>query len=75
MSANISPTDYVATDEMGNLISAGKVTGTNVYNRQGDKLGSVYDVMLNKLNGQVAYAVMSFGGFLARAITLCPGEH
>lgn len=75
MSANISPTDYVATDEMGNLISAGKVTGTNVYNRQGDKLGSVYDVMLNKLNGQVAYAVMSFGGFLGRAITLCPGEH
>lgn len=31
MSANIPPTDYVATDETGNLISAGKVTGTNVY--------------------------------------------
>lgn len=54
----------VATDETHNLISADKVTGTSVYNRQGEKLGSVYDVMLNKMNGQVAYAIMSFGGFL-----------
>jgi hypothetical protein len=35
-----------------------------VYNRQGEHLGSVYGLMLNKLNGQVAYAIMSFGGFL-----------
>ena len=54
----------IATDETGNLISADKVTGTNVYNRQGDKLGDVYDVMINKRSGQVAYAIMSFGGFL-----------
>jgi hypothetical protein len=54
----------VATDETVNLISADKVVGTSVYNRQGEKLGSVYGLMLNKLNGRVAYAVMSFGGFL-----------
>jgi hypothetical protein len=54
----------VATDETVNMISADKVVGTSVYNRQGEKLGSVYTLMLNKLNGQVAYAVMSFGGFL-----------
>jgi hypothetical protein len=64
MSANIPRSGDVATDETGNLISAGKVIGTNVYNRQSEKLGSFYDVMLNKLNGQVAYAIMSFGGFL-----------
>ena len=64
MSGNIPRSGDVATDETGSLISASKVTGTNVYNRQGDKLGSVYDVMLNKMNGQVAYAIMSFGGFL-----------
>jgi PRC-barrel domain len=58
------PGGTVATDETLNLISADKVVGTSVYNRQGDKLGSVYTLMLNKLNGQVAYAVMSFGGFL-----------
>ena len=54
----------VATDETVNLISADKVVGTSVYNRQREKLGSVYGLMLNKLNGRVAYAVMSFGGFL-----------
>lgn len=54
----------VATDETPNLISCDKVEGTTVYNRQGEKLGSVYGLMLNKLNGQVAYAIMSFGGFL-----------
>jgi PRC-barrel domain protein len=54
----------VATDETLNLISADKVTGTLVYNHQGDELGSVYGLMLNKFNGQVAYAIMSFGGFL-----------
>jgi hypothetical protein len=64
MSANIPRSGDVATDETGILISSSKVTGTNVYNRQEEKLGSVYDVMLNKMNGQVAYAIMSFGGFL-----------
>jgi hypothetical protein len=54
----------VATDETANLISADKVTGTSVYNPQGDSLGSIYDVMINKVSGQVAYAIMSFGGFL-----------
>jgi len=64
MSANMPRGGDIATDETRNLIAADKVTGTAVYNRQGDKLGSVYDLMLNKSTGQVAYAVMSFGGFL-----------
>jgi hypothetical protein len=54
----------LATNETRNLISSDKVVGTAVYNRRGDNLGSVYGLMLNKLNGQVAYAIMSFGGFL-----------
>src|SRR4051794_20327501 len=64
METTAVPGGSVATDETSNLISADKVVGTSVYNRQGEKLGSVYTLMLNKLNGQVAYAVMSFGGFL-----------
>jgi hypothetical protein len=35
-----------------------------VYNRQGEKLGSVYNFMVDKRSGKVEYAVMSFGGFL-----------
>lgn len=57
-------TGAVATDETVSLIAASKVNGTSVYNRAGESLGSVYDVMINKISGQVAYAIMSFGGFL-----------
>src|SRR5215831_17348696 len=46
------------------IISSEKVEGTNVYNQAGDKLGSVDDLMIDKLSGQVRYAVLEFGGFL-----------
>lgn len=54
----------VATDETDRLIAADKVEGTAVYNRMGERLGTVHNVMIDKYTGQVAYAVMSFGGFL-----------
>ena len=54
----------VAASETGSLIAASKVEGTKVYDRQGESLGSIYDVMIDKRSGQVGYAVMSFGGFL-----------
>jgi sporulation protein YlmC with PRC-barrel domain len=52
------------SDTGGRLIAASKVNGTNVYNTAGEKLGSVYDVMIDKRSGNAEYAVMSFGGFL-----------
>jgi sporulation protein YlmC with PRC-barrel domain len=48
----------------GTLIAADKVKGTDVYNLAGDKLGSVDDIMIDKVSGRAIYAVMSFGGFL-----------
>ena len=54
----------VATDESSSLISSDKVEGTAVYDRRGEKLGSIHSVMIDKISGKVAYAVMSFGGFL-----------
>ncbi len=48
----------------GTLIAAEKVNGTNVYDLAGDKLGSVDDIMIDKVSGRAIYAVMSFGGFL-----------
>ncbi len=55
-----------ASSEMtGNrLISAEKVQGTAVYNLEGERLGQVEDVMLHKLSGKVAFAIMGFGGVL-----------
>ena len=52
------------TRETTSLIPAEKVQGTNVYNTAGETLGSIYDLMLDKKSGHVAYAIMSFGGFL-----------
>ncbi len=54
----------VNADETDRLIASDKVEGTAVYNRAGERLGSVQNVMIDKYSGQVAYAVMSFGGFL-----------
>jgi sporulation protein YlmC with PRC-barrel domain len=46
------------------IISSKHVEGTSVYNAAGDKLGSIDDLMIDKVSGQVRYAVMEFGGFL-----------
>lgn len=48
----------------GHLIAGGKVAGTDVYSLQDEHIGSIEDVMLDKSTGRVAYAVLSFGGFL-----------
>ena len=53
----------VEKDETSRLIASNKVEGTQVYNRAGEHLGEVYNLMVDKFSGQVAYAVMSFGGF------------
>lgn len=54
----------IATDETATLIASNKVEGTAVYNRTGDRLGTVYNFMVDKKSGNVQYAVLSFGGFL-----------
>lgn len=38
--------------------------GQNVYNQKGESLGDIKEVMLDMEKGCVAYAVLSFGGFL-----------
>jgi hypothetical protein len=50
--------------ETVSLIGSDKVEGTAVYGRDDNKIGTVQRVMIDKMSGKVAYAVMSFGGFL-----------
>ena len=50
--------------ETSNLIGSDKVEGTPVYRPNGVSIGQIERVMIDKLSGKVAYAVMSFGGFL-----------
>jgi PRC-barrel domain len=52
------------TRETHSLIGSDKVEGTAVYRSNGEKVGSIARVMIDKLSGKVAYAVMSFGGFM-----------
>lgn len=51
-------------DETDQLIASDKVEGTAVYNRQGEKLGSIHNFMVDKRSGEVEYAVLTFGGVL-----------
>jgi hypothetical protein len=50
--------------ETAGLIGSDKVEGTYVYDAKGEHIGSIERVMIEKVSGQVAYAVLSFGGFL-----------
>ena len=46
------------------LISSEKVQGTEVYGPDGEHVGEIDHLMIERVSGRVAYAVMSFGGFL-----------
>jgi len=46
------------------LIGSDRVEGANVYRSNGDKVGQIERIMIDKRSGKVAYAVMSFGGFM-----------
>ena len=53
-----------ARRETASLIGSDKVEGTAVYGPDDRKIGTVQRVMIDKTSGKVAYAVVSFGGFL-----------
>jgi hypothetical protein len=55
---------FMAERETHALIGSDKVDGTAVYGADQKKIGTVERVMIDKLTGKVAYAVISYGGFL-----------
>ena len=46
------------------LIESDRVEGTSVYSLNGDHIGTIKRLMIEKVSGRVPYAVVSFGGFL-----------
>ncbi len=62
MAIAASPT--VESRETASLIGSDKVEGTAVYGADQKKIGKLERVMIDKISGKVAYAVLSFGGFL-----------
>jgi PRC-barrel domain protein len=61
MTANVGP--QVMARETTSLIASDKVEGTAIRRSNGDKVGTIERVMIDKRSGKVAYAVMTFGGF------------
>lgn len=47
-----------------NVLSTAEIIGDKVVNRAGENLGKIEELMLDLEKGRVAYAVLSFGGFL-----------
>lgn len=46
------------------VMSASTLIGDKVVNEAGEDLGKVEEIMLHVPSGRIAYAVLSFGGFL-----------
>jgi sporulation protein YlmC with PRC-barrel domain len=53
-----------ATKSKHQCVSSNDVQGTEVYGADGAHIGEIDHLVIDKVSGRVAYAVMSFGGFL-----------
>ena len=49
------------------LMGADTLIGDDVYNNKDEDLGDIKEIMLDLNSGRIAYAVLSFGGFLGIA--------
>ncbi len=60
------PTEGVDISPIEELVAAScqTLSELGVFNAKGDKLGKIEDLMIDLKTGRVAYAVLSFGGFL-----------
>lgn len=52
------------------LMGANTLVGNDVYNRQGDDLGDIKEIMLDMRDGRVAYAVLAFTAFFSTGAKL-----
>src|SRR3977135_1115541 len=55
-----------------NLIASDRVEGTAVRRPNGDKIGHIERLRIDKVTGKVSYAILSFGGFLGMGTSLLP---
>lgn len=54
----------VTGKDIRKILSASTLTGDDVRNLEGEDLGKIEELMLDVPSGSIAYAVLSFGGFL-----------
>jgi sporulation protein YlmC with PRC-barrel domain len=51
-------------EETPDLISSNKVEGAAVFGSDGERLGQIHTLMINKRSGQVTHAVLKTGGVM-----------
>jgi hypothetical protein len=51
-------------DDVSDLIFSSKVRHAPVFSPSGERIGHVEDLAIEKVGGEVAYAILSIGGFL-----------
>ena len=66
------------------VVRSADVIGKEVMSKDKEKLGKIEEIVLDKVNGQVRYVVLSFGGFMGmgtdfyplpwKALTYCAGH-
>lgn len=54
----------IGDNEYSSVLTASSLKGTSIINNKGENLGELKDLMIDLLSGNIAYAVVSFGGFL-----------
>lgn len=52
------------TQEMYGVVSTSTIIGEAVVNRQDEDLGKIHELVIDAREGRLAYAVLSFGGFI-----------
>ncbi len=82
---DVDSDDLTERKRFRRVLSAGTLAGDRVRNSAGEDLGKIEEIMLDIPSGRVAYAVLSFGGFLGmgnklfavpwNALTLDEREH
>lgn len=59
-----TPQDITRSRSQSRVLAAGTLAGDRVRNSAGEDLGKIEEIMIDIDSGRVAYAVLSFGGFL-----------
>jgi sporulation protein YlmC with PRC-barrel domain len=78
-------TRFSANRQRRRVLSASTLAGDRVRNNAGEDLGKIEEIMIDIPSGRVAYAVLSFGGFMGigdklfavpwQALRIDEGEH
>ena len=66
LSVVVTPGAFAADNLPWKLVKGSTFIGADVENPNGEALGEIKDVVIDRATGRIAYAVVSFGGILGK---------